>query len=212
MSSKHFVITVERQYGSGGRLTSERLAKELGIHFYDEEILKMTSETSAIGEQYFRLADEKAGNNLLYRIVTNIKPELSEPAQNGHKITSPENLFRFQSSVIRKLAAAENCIIVGRCGNYVLQDQLDDVIRIFVYADTVTRVRRIMDVDKVDEAEALRRMKRIDRTRTEYHRYFTGRNWMDMENYDLPINASRIDYDQMIVLIKDYMRLRGFLE
>ena len=98
MSSKHFVITVERQYGSGGRLTSERLAKELGIHFYDEEILKMTSETSAIGEQYFRLADEKAGNNLLYRIVTNIKPELSEPAQNGHKITSPENLFRFQSS------------------------------------------------------------------------------------------------------------------
>lgn len=212
MSSKHFVITVERQYGSGGRLTSERLAKELGIHFYDEEILKMTSETSAIGEQYFRLADEKAGNNLLYRIVTNIKPELSEPAQNGHKITSPENLFRFQSSVICKLAASENCIIVGRCGNYVLQDQLDDVIRIFVYADTVTRVRRIMDVDKVDEAEALRRMKRIDRTRTEYHRYFTGRNWMDMENYDLPINASRIDYDQMIVLIKDYMRLRGFLE
>jgi len=212
MSSKHFVITVERQYGSGGRLTSERLAKELGIHFYDEEILKMTSETSAIGEQYFRLADEKAGNNLLYRIVTNIKPELSEPAQNGHKITSPENLFRFQSSVIRKLAASENCIIVGRCGNYVLQDQLDDVIRIFVYADTVTRVRRIMDVDKVDEAEALRRMKRIDRTRTEYHRYFTGRNWMDMENYALPINASRIDYDQMIVLIKDYMRLRGFLE
>ena len=212
MSSKHFVITVERQYGSGGRLTSERLAKELGIHFYDEEILKMTSETSAIGEQYFRLADEKAGNNLLYRIVTNIKPELSEPAQNGHKITSPENLCRFQSSVIRTLAASENGIIVGRCGNYVLQDQLDDVIRIFVYADTVTRVRRIMDVDKVDEAEALRRMKRIDRTRTEYHRYFTGRNWMDMENYDLPINASRIDYDQMIVLIKDYMRLRGFLE
>ena len=212
MSSRHFVITVERQYGSGGRLTSERLARELGIHFYDEDILKMTSETSAIGEQYFRLADEKAGNNLLYRIVTNIKPDLTEPAQNGHNITSPENLFRFQYSVIRKLAASENCIIVGRCGNYVLQDQLDDVIRIFVYADTVTRVRRIMDVDKVDEAEALRRMKRIDRTRTEYHRYFTGKNWMDMENYDLPINASRIDYDQMIVLIKNYMKLRGFLE
>ena len=61
MNKKHFVITIERQYGSGGRLTGKRLAKELGIHFYDEEILKMTSETSAIGEQYFRLADEKAG-------------------------------------------------------------------------------------------------------------------------------------------------------
>ena len=212
MSNKHFVITIERQYGSGGRLTGKRLAEELGIHFYDEEILKMTSETSAIGEQYFRLADEKAGNNLLYRIVTGMKPELTEPERDGHHITSPENLFRFQSSVIRGLAASEPCIIVGRCGNYVLQDQMDNLIRIFVYADTVTRIRRVMDVDKVDEAEALRRMKRIDKERTEYHRYFTGREWMDMENYDLPINASRIDYDQMIQLIKDYLKLRGFLE
>ena len=211
MNDKHFVITIERQYGSGGRLTGKRLAEELGIHFYDEEILKMTSETSAIGEQYFRLADEKAGNNLLYRIVTSMKPELTEPDKAGPNITSPENLFRFQSSVIRGLAASETCIIVGRCGNYVLQDQMDNLVRIFVYADTVTRIRRVMDVDKVDEAEALRRMRRIDKERTEYHRYFTGREWMDMENYDLPINASRIDYDQMIQLIKDYLKLKGFL-
>ena len=210
MNKKHFVITVERQYGSGGRLTGKRLAEELGIHFYDEEILKMTSETSAIGEQYYRLADEKAGNNLLYRIVTSMKPDLGEPVRDGDNITSPENLFRFQSSVIRKLAGQERCIIVGRCGNYVLQDQLDDVIRIFVYADTVTRVRRVIEVDQVDEKEALRRMKRIDKERKEYHRYFTGREWMDMENYDLPINASRIDYDQMIKLIKDYLVLRGY--
>ena len=156
MNDKHFVITIERQYGSGGRLTGKRLAEELGIHFYDEEILKMTSETSAIGEQYFRLADERAGNNLLYRIVTSMKPELTEPDKDGPNITSPENLFRFQSSVIRRLAASETCIIVGRCGNYVLQDQMDNLVRIFVYADTVTRIRRVMDVDKVDEAEALR--------------------------------------------------------
>ena len=97
MSSKHYVITIERQYGSGGRITGMRLAEELGIHYYDEEILKMTSETSAIGEQYFRLADEKAGNNLLYRTVTNMKPELSAPVKDGHQLTSPENLFRFQS-------------------------------------------------------------------------------------------------------------------
>ena len=208
---QNLVITIGRQYGSGGRIVGKALAEELGIHFYDEEILTMTSEQSAVGEVFFRLADEKAGNNLLYKIVSGMKPQLGKPSTDGD-IVKPENLFRFQSSVIRKLAASENCIIVGRCGNYVLQDQLDDVIRIFVYADTVTRVRRIMDVDKVDEAEALRRMKRIDRTRTEYHRYFTGKNWMDMENYDLPINASRIDYDQMIVLIKNYMKLRGFLE
>lgn len=210
MKEKQFVITIGRQYGSGGRITGKRLAEDLGIHFYDEEILKMASETSAIGEQYFRLADERAGNNLLYRIAANRKPELTEPDQGGHKITSPENLFRFQSSLIRKLASEESCIIVGRCGNYVLQDQLDHVIRIFVYADTATRVHRIMEVDQVSEGEALRRMKRIDKERREYHRYFTGREWMDMENYDLPINSSRIHYDQMIHLIKDYLALRGY--
>lgn len=110
MKKKHFVITIERQYGSGGRLTGERLAEELGIHFYDEEILKMTSETSAIGEQYFRLADEKAGNNLLYRIVTGMKPELKSPEKDGPNITSPDNLFRFQSSVIRSLLSQRTAL------------------------------------------------------------------------------------------------------
>ena len=157
------------------------------------------------------MADEKAGNKLLYRIVKNLAPELGTPSL-GPDLIAADNLFRFQSEVIRKLAESENCIIIGRCGNYVLQDQLDDVVRIFVYADTVTRVRRVMDVDKVDEEEALRRMKKIDKERTEYHKYFTGRNWMDMENYDLPINASRIDYDQMIKLIKDYLKLRGMID
>ncbi len=98
MEKNHFVITIGRQYGSGGRITGRMLAEELGIHFYDEEILKMTSETSAIGEQYFRLADEKAGNNLLFRIVKEMKPDLYLPKAEGH-LTTPENLFRFQSEV-----------------------------------------------------------------------------------------------------------------
>ena len=214
MDKSKLVITIERQYGSGGRIVGKKLAEELNIPFYDDEILSMTAEKSAVGEKYFRLADEKAGNNLLRKIVGNLRfPAgiFEEPKTEGD-VTSPDNLFRFQSEVIRKLAESENCIIIGRCGNYVLQDQLDDVVRIFVYADTVTRVRRVMDVDKVDEEEALRRMKKIDNERTEYHKYFTGRNWMDMENYDLLINASRIDYDQMIKLIKDYLKLRGMID
>lgn len=210
MSKNHFVITIGRQYGSGGRIVGKMLAEDLGIHFYDEEILKMTSETSAIGEQYFRLADEKAGNNLLYRIVKEMKPDLYLPKKD-EKLTTPENLFRFQSEVIRKIAAEETCIIAGRCGDYVLeQENLDQLIRVFVYANMDTRVRRVMDVDKVDEKEALKRIKRIDKERKEYHRYFAGRDWMDMEHYDLPINSSRLEFDQMVVLIKDYIRLKGF--
>lgn len=127
MKDNHFVITIGRQYGSGGRIVGKMLAEELGIHFYDEEILKVTSETSAIGEQYFRLADEKAGNNLLYRIVKEIKPDLELPRTEG-KLTKPENLFRFQSDVIRKLAAEETCIFAGRCADYVLEKRKSEWI------------------------------------------------------------------------------------
>ena len=208
---KHFVITIGRQYGSGGRLVGKKLAEELGVHFYDQEILKMTSEESAIGEKYFRLADEKAGNNLLYRIVSDRKPELGEPS-TGDNLTSPDNLFRFQASVIRRLAAEESCIFAGRCADYVLEEAgLDCLDRIFVYADFPTRVQRAMDVDKIDEKEAVRRIKRIDKERKDYYRYYTGKDWMDMNNYDLPINASRINFDEMAILIKNYLKLKKLL-
>ena len=208
---KHFVITIGRQYGSGGRLVGKKLAEELGVHFYDEEILKMTSEESAIGEKYFRLADEKAGNSLLYRIVSDRKPELGEPS-TGDNLTSPDNLFRFQASVIRRLAAEESCIFAGRCADYVLEEAgLDCLVRIFVYADFPTRVQRAMDVDKIDEKEAVRRIKRIDKERKDYYRYYTGKDWMDMNNYDLPINASRINFDEMAILIKNYLKLKKLL-
>ena len=211
MEKNHFVITIGRQYGSGGRITGRMLAEELGIHFYDEEILKMTSETSAIGEQYFRLADVKAGNNLLFRIVKEMKPDLYLPKAEGH-LTTPENLFRFQSEVIRKLAAEETCIIAGRCADYGLEEAgLDCLVRIFVYADFPTRVQRAMDVDKIDEKEAVRRIKRIDKERKDYYRYYTGKDWMDMNNYDLPINASRINFDEMAILIKNYLKLKKLL-
>lgn len=204
------VITIARQYGSGGRITSKRLAEELGIPFYDEEILKMTSEESAIGEQYFRLADEKAGNNLLYRIVGGVRDSLGVPTSK--KLTSRENLFRFQSEVIRKLAREQSCIIVGRCADYVLESEPDvRVVKLFVYADMPTRIRRVMEVDGVlEEDEALKKIKKIDKERREYYKYFTGREWGDMTLYDLPINATNLTLDQLAELVKFYMQLRGF--
>lgn len=211
MMKKHFVITIGRQYGSGGRLVGERLAKSLGIHFYDSDILKLTSEKTAIGEQYFRLADEKAGNNLIYRIIDNLTPDIGKPKTDDNIVT-PENLFRFQAEVIREIAKAETCIIAGRCGNYILSEAgIPEHVDFFVYADLVTRIRRAMDYLKVDEAEALKRIKKIDRERREYHKYYTGEDWMQADNYDLMINASRIDYDEMEELMMDYIRMKGYI-
>ena len=208
---KNLVIAIGRQYGSGGRLVGKALAEELGIHFYDEEILTITSEQSAVGEVFFRLADEKAGGNLLYKIVSGLKPQLGKPSMDAD-IVKPENLFRFQSQVIRELAAQESCIIAGRCADYILSREDVDcpgLIKKFVYADNETLIRRVMEVDKLDEKEASRRVKKINRERKEYYRYYTGNDWEDWDNYDLIINTGSIDLDQTARLIKDYVKLRG---
>ncbi|MDW2797128.1 cytidylate kinase-like family protein [Clostridium boliviensis] len=207
----NLVITIGRQYGSGGRIVGKALAEELGIHFYDEEILTITSEQSAVGEVFFRLADEKAGNNLLYRIVSGLKPQLGKPSTDAD-IVKPENLFRFQSQVIKELANEESCIIAGRCANYILdrdEENVPGLVKIFVYADTPTLIQRTMEVDKIDEKEAAKRVKKINKERKEYYRYYTGENWEDWNNYDLIINTSRIDLEQTARLIKDYIKLRG---
>jgi cytidylate kinase len=212
MIKKHFVITIDRQYGSGGRVVGKRLAEELGIHFYDNDILKLTSERTAIGEQYFRLADEKAGNNILYKIVSNLTPDISSPKLDEN-IVSPENLFRFQAEVIREIAKNETCIIAGRCSNFVLSEaKMEDHVDFFVYADQDTRIKRAMDYNKIDKEEAIKRIKKINNERKKYHKYYTGQDWMNPESYDLMINASRISYDEMEVLMKDYIRMKGFID
>jgi cytidylate kinase len=212
MIKKHFVITIDRQYGSGGRVVGKRLAEELGIHFYDNDILKLTSERTAIGEQYFRLADEKAGNNILYKIVSNLTPDISSPKLDEN-IVSPENLFRFQAEVIREIAKNETCIIAGRCSNFVLSEaKMEDHVDFFVYADEETRIKRAMDYNKIEREEAIKRIKRINNERKKYHKYYTGQDWMNPESYDLMINASRISYDEMVVLMKDYIRMKGFID
>ena len=212
MDAKKFVITIGRQYGAGGKAVGKALAEELGVHFYDEEILKITSETSAIGEQYFRLADEKAGNNLLYKIFDSIKPTIGEP-HVGERMTKPENLFRFQAKIIKELAERESCIIAGRAANYVLKEEgQKDVLNIFVYANLQKKIERIMELERVDAELAEKHIRKIDKERAEFYKYYTGWDWTDMQHYDLCINSSDIDYPQMADIIRGYMRIRGYLK
>ena len=208
---KKLIVTIGRQYGSGGSEIGASLAKELGIHFYDKNILRMNSDQSGIKESYYYLADEKAGNKLLYKIVKSLTPEKGSPSF-GSDLVSADNLFRFQSSVIRELAREESCIIVGRAAGYVLdqEEELERLIRIFVCADKVRRVQRVMEVDAIDEERAKRRIKKMEKSRREYYKYFTGSEWHNMKNYDLTINTTNLDLDQTAELVKDYIRLKGF--
>ena len=212
MADKKFIITIGREYGSGGRTVGKKLAEELGVHFYDDdEILKLTSERSAIGEQYFRLADEKAGNNLLYKIFDSMKPELGEP-KVGEKMTSPENLFRIQAKLIREIADRdESCIIAGRAADFILEeDHKDELIKIFVFAPFETKIKNSMKVYNIDHAEAEKRVRKINKEREGFYYYYTGKNWMDVTNYDVTINSEKINFDQVGQIIKGVMSARGF--
>ncbi len=207
--AEKYVITIDRLYGSGGRMMGRKLSEELGIPFYDEEILKMASEESAVSENLFRLNDEKAGSNLFFRAVGGLHTSLEEPSVDDD-VASPENLFRFQAKIIRKVAAEQSCIIMGRCADFVLNAaECENLIRLFVYADIATCIRRVMEVDGVDTKEALRRVNRISKQRRDYYKYYTGKEWEDMANYDLPVNASALEIDQAAELVKTYLRLRG---
>lgn len=208
MAGKKLVITISRQYGSGGAETGRRLADELGIHCYDKNILRMNSDESGIKESYFHLADEKAGSKLLYKIISSLTPEKGTPSF-GSDLISADNLFRFQSEVIRKLATEESCIIIGRCGNYVLGG-MEGLVRIHLFADPEVREERIRAKELYDEKEIPKNMKRIDRERRDYCRYYTGHDWEEPEDYDLLINTSKIGVEGAVQLIKAYLTVLGY--
>ena len=206
--NKRLVITIGRQYGSGGREIGARLAKDLGLGFYDKNILRLNSDESGIKESFYHMADEKAGNKLLYRIVKSLAPELGTPSL-GPDLIAADNLFRFQSEVIRKLAAEEDCVIIGRCADYVL-DGFDGLVKVYLYADMDYRVERIKELGYYEPKDVKKNIKRIDRERRDYHRYYTGRDWENVENYDLMLNTARLGTEGAVEAVKGCLRLRGY--
>lgn len=199
------VITIGRQFGSGGCEVGTKLAQELGLDFYDKNILRMNSDESGIEESFYYLADEKAGNKLLYKIIKSLTPEKGAPSF-GSDLISTDNLFRFQSEVIRKLAAEENCIIMGRCADYVLEG----LVRIFIYADMDFREKRTIEKEYYAAKDAKKNIKRIDRERRDYFRYYTGKEWESPDNYDLMINTAAVGINGAVETIKNYLKTRGF--
>ena len=211
MIKKKFVLCINRQYGSGGRSVGKILAKELGIDFYDQRILQITSETSAIGEKYFRLADEKAGSNLLYKVFDGLKPALKDPS-TGFNITNRDNLFKFQAKMLKELAEKETCIIAGRAADYVLKESgIEDVISMYVYCDMDKKVERIKDMEVIDTASAEKKIREKDKDRAEFYSYYTGRKWDDCLHYDLCINTTNLNFDEIANVIKDYLKTRGYI-
>lgn len=199
------VITIARSYGSGGRRMGKLLAQELGYEFYDREIMRMASVESGISEELFKKMDETA-RLPLFRIAKDVYTGEVIPPDSDDFISN-ENLFRYQAKIIRELAATQNCVIVGRCANYILRGR-DNVCNIFVTAPAVDCLRRVMEVDGVNIEEAERKIRKIDKRRADYYKYFTGRQWYDAALYDLCLNTGHMNDQQCVEVVRAYIKAR----
>ena len=203
---KKCVITIARQYGSGGRTIGKMLAQELGIHYYDRELLKLASDESGINEALFAQADEKLKSTSLFRIAKNVYGgELIPP--DSDDFTSTDNLFNYQAKIIRELAQEESCVIIGRCADYVLKEY-DNVLSVFIHAPKDFCIEKAGEVLNLTGRELERYIAKTDKYRAEYYKYHTGREWTDARNYDLCLNSSKLGYERCVQEIIAYMKVR----
>ena len=182
------VITIARSYGSGGRTLGKLLAKELGINYYDRELIRM---------------DEKLKKSPLFRIVKRTYRGEIIPPESG-EFVSDDNLFNYQAKVIRQLAEAESCVIIGRCADYVLKE-FDHVISLFFYAPREDCIRRVQEISSEPEKEIIKKIEKTDKYRAEYYRYYTGKEWNDARNYDFCLNTTSMSYEKLVEVVKSYI-------
>ena len=182
-------------YGSGGRLLGKALAEKLGIGFYDKELIRLASEKNQIPYKELEKVDEKKASQ--WRLPVKEQMQM-EPQYHFHPMN--DVLFETQSQVIQELAQKEDCIIVGRCANYVLGDKC---FSLFVYAPFEYRVQSIMERLGREEKSARALVKKMDKTRRSYYEFFTDEKWKDLSNYQMCIDTSRFDQEFLLKLLAD---------
>ena len=186
------VITINRQFGSNGRRIGAKLAEKLGIHFYDRELIKLASEQMDIPYEQLKLVDEKREKPWSYQVDLN--PALDRRYRYEH---IDEQLFDTQSEVILKAAQNEDCVIVGRCADYVLKGWPSSK-HIFLYAPYNVRLETVMERYSLDAAAAEHLMRKVDKDRSYYYNYYTDQRWNDFVNYDLCLNTDSFTEDELI--------------
>ncbi len=203
------VITIARQYGSGGKEIGKKLAKELGIRFYDKNLITLAAKESGLSPEFFEKYDEKASNSLLYSLSVGAAATIGNQYGVTQEISMNDKLFLIQNDVIKKVAC-EPCVIVGRCADYVLNDR-SDCIKFFIYADIRKRIKYAADIYKVPKDKAESVIRRKDKSRSNYYNYYTNQKWGDPVLYNLCINSGELGVSRCVELIRFYLKERDMI-
>ena len=196
------IITISRQYGSGGRFIGRKLAEALDIPFYDKELITMSAEESGMSKEIFEKADEKAANSLLYTLSMNAY--LLHGMAGVPDLPLNDKVFLVQSEVIRKLAAKGPCVIVGRCADYVLREN-PNCVNVYIYSDMEDRVSRATTYYNLSADRAQEQIQKTDKKRAAYYTFYTNLKWGRAENYDLSLNSAKIGVDGCVEVIRSFI-------
>ena len=175
---EHIIITIAREYGSGGRLIGQQLAEELGIGFYDKQLITLAAQESGLAEDFIEKMEQKRTNNFLYNLY-----------MTEYDLPVADQIFLTQSKVIRKIAEKESCVIVGRCADYVLRE-FDNCLRVFIHAPLEWRIKCVRDQYHEVVANYHDYLLKQDKNRAAYYNYFTQNKWGKAQNYHLSIDSS----------------------
>ena len=196
------IITIARQFGSGGREIGEELAKSLGVKCYDKELISLAAKESGIDPEVFENVDEKATNSLLYSLSLGIN---SFGANYGSaQLPVNDRLYLIQHKIIKQLADEGPCVFVGRCADYVLKDR-NDTLKLFIYADMDYRIKRVIESKDIKDSKAEHIIDKTDKSRANYYNFYSGKKWGLTENYDLCINRTRLTTQQVVDIVKSYL-------
>lgn len=199
---KPVIITIGRQFGSGGHELGQKLAARLNIPFYDRALLSAAAEHSGLTRDMIESLDEQPTNSFLYSLSVGsfgFSGDVPMPLNN--------QVFLAMTKAIRDIAAEGSCVIVGRCAEYVLQDN-ENLVRVFVHADKASRVRRIMEKRGLNEKDAQALMNKTDKKRASYHDFYCDEKWGVSTSYDLSVNSALLGIDAAVDMIAHYVENR----
>lgn len=195
-----FIITIGRQYGSGGRFIAKKLAEELGIKFYDNELLAKAAVESGLSNHVIETYDEKK-DGLFSGVV---------PSAFSVDLSLGQKVFLAQFEAIKKVAESESAVIVGRCADYVLED-MDNVVNIFITAPLKDRIERAIKYYNVEQKKADAIILKMDKKRASYYNFYSDKKWGKADTYDLCINSS-IGIDESVKIIKEFVKAKLNIE
>lgn len=196
-ASKNLIISIGRQYGSGGLEIAQELAKLLGVNYYDKQIIEESARNSGLSKEYFESKDERSP----LAISSILTSGIFAMGDMSHNFCD-EQVFKIVSDGLRSIAEKSSSVIVGRCSNYILRD-CPRLISIFIYSPIKDRVKRVADREIVSEREALNLIKRHDKARASYFNFYTDMKWGDTLSYDITINSSLLSVEECAEVLKN---------